>query len=713
MSPKYVASCCISVVVWTLPLNAVAAHDVPAHAAMTERAAERSQGFQAFLELPLLGDEDYADTAFATTTKAEWDAFKSTSRLEGKLYWRGFGPKGMLVAGAVLEDSTSRFLHHFYNPHAPEGFAGLNVKYELGITPSTALYLPAPVYALLTTPFTSAPEWLSDSSNEYSLNRAIEDYYQSVSLPKEDARREAIAHMFCSIGHSVHLLQDMSQPGHTRNDAHGGSYLKQALPSLPSAWLFRLGGKGSALESWETRHLTQVQWDLEADDIFAPTYFPEARLYLDDLARFSADKWFSDDTAMHSGFQEPTAWMGVPGPGYVESPGSLIEGGEEFVGSIPSGWSGQCCTKLARALPGAVLPGGAWSPSNYLYDLVSSDESLAKENATILVNKGIAQSEALLDHFFRGSLKVECDPELVPGVDLRVTNLSSEGGVGLPLSHGTWEFFYTSHDGTVQPLTQYLFLPVQPDLASNGVFMPVSVSAPSSGKSDLPLVLGSLSNPSLPASQRVDSHSKLLVVFRGDIGVEQGIAVGVTTPRRAYSPYSLSPPQAQAFAGAQGGDTWLGPYSVPGYPDDFPVSQSTGLYVALMGTDDLLSKVVCQWTYGCFEAFGGVPLDYDCVFGTEAGQFFWAGDSILHGALSIAGKVVATEQQNASGTAELIAEVAGMPVGSPILVAIQLAGISSSGVPPRVLDEYKMCGNKIWQASASAQLTIAYGTVQE
>ncbi len=99
-----------------------------------------------------------------------------------------------IVEGTIAEDTLPRFRNHFYNPQTGEG---LNDGGFSGI---------------------SAKEWLMDQSSvsgDYSVSKILENY-------KNGNKKRA----YQGVGHALHLIQDMANPAHTRNDSHveGGAY---------------------------------------------------------------------------------------------------------------------------------------------------------------------------------------------------------------------------------------------------------------------------------------------------------------------------------------------------------------------------------------------------------------------------------------------------------------------------------------------------------
>jgi endonuclease YncB( thermonuclease family) len=105
--------------------------------------------------------------------------------------------KEWMIKGSIEEDEpVLRCQNHFYNPQTGRGLS--DGKYE---------YLPA----------SPAPDWANSPpgqsvlgmGGDYSWQRAVYHYQQG---NKEKA--------FKSLGHVLHLLQDMGVPAHVRDDAH-------------------------------------------------------------------------------------------------------------------------------------------------------------------------------------------------------------------------------------------------------------------------------------------------------------------------------------------------------------------------------------------------------------------------------------------------------------------------------------------------------------
>ena len=145
--------------------------------------------------------------------------------------------------GAEDEDMPIRWMNHFYDP-----------VYNVGFKSS----------------YLTAKDWsgASEKQRDYSLGdkswqRAISDYQDGNS---EEA--------FQALGHVLHLIADMSVPAHTRDDAHPeGDSLEQFIKY-----------------NWDILYagLQEIDMDL--------TYYSRLDYYFDNLANYSNNNFYSDDT---------------------------------------------------------------------------------------------------------------------------------------------------------------------------------------------------------------------------------------------------------------------------------------------------------------------------------------------------------------------------------------------------------------------------------
>ena len=140
--------------------------------------------------------------------------------------------------GAELEDKgsklqyitgTARSLNHFHKPTKSLADAGL--------TDFT-------VYNLM-----SAILWAQDGAaqsdkpeGDWSWQTIRENYYKNLVATDEAMEEQNLALLLRGLGHQMHLIQDMSQPEHVRNNTH-----------IPD------GAGYSGFETWVARELNQAR----------------------------------------------------------------------------------------------------------------------------------------------------------------------------------------------------------------------------------------------------------------------------------------------------------------------------------------------------------------------------------------------------------------------------------------------------------------------
>jgi hypothetical protein len=119
--------------------------------------------------------------------------------------------------GAFLEDEGSkldailgkaRFTNHFHNPLPIKTWATAGLS-DMGQSGESALV------------------WAQDSAKQsvslgkdWSWQAVRVLFYTALTKTGEAGRQEYFARTFQGLGYQMHLIQDMSQPAHVRNDAH-------------------------------------------------------------------------------------------------------------------------------------------------------------------------------------------------------------------------------------------------------------------------------------------------------------------------------------------------------------------------------------------------------------------------------------------------------------------------------------------------------------
>ncbi len=131
--------------------------------------------------------------------------------------------QGWYVRGAVLEDAPeNRCVAHFYNPIDDANYYN---KKELHDPRLIFPWFNRDSFSWATSGegFTAGPIWPLTSTvaaNQYTWSHALDEYYLALTSSSAEDRSSMLGKTFFTLGHVGHLLQDLSQPEHTRNDTH-------------------------------------------------------------------------------------------------------------------------------------------------------------------------------------------------------------------------------------------------------------------------------------------------------------------------------------------------------------------------------------------------------------------------------------------------------------------------------------------------------------
>lgn len=123
--------------------------------------------------------------------------------------------QALIRAGATLEDEGLRPLNHFYDPINKQALTILHVP--LGSqTPSWA------EISTCNSGTEPGPYDPADSSfiQCFSLQDAMSFFRYALTAGDPNVRSQQFGDLFLTLGHVMHLVQDMAQPQHVRNDMH-------------------------------------------------------------------------------------------------------------------------------------------------------------------------------------------------------------------------------------------------------------------------------------------------------------------------------------------------------------------------------------------------------------------------------------------------------------------------------------------------------------
>jgi len=390
---------------------------------------------------------------------------------------------GLTEFGSFAEDNDPRYLKHFYDP-----------IYEVGLSH-------------LVGHFETALSWGYQSpDNEYSWTKAREHMYQAVTSSDQETRDTNFRQLFRSLGQVLHLMEDMAQPSHVRNDPHV-SHAESAIGSKAF--------NPSHLEDW-----AQIQSG-DVAKFARTTAGAKSAVSFDDsfetLALYSNENFFSDDTIFknyelpskeETNYTDSILQIGILGqPAEV-----LADDGQKY--QVPYIIHKSGGYKLAQV----GYFGQPLIQLDKFRDLTFQiDDEVARENAQILIPQAVAYSAGLLNYFFRGRITT---PKTVSfnvdrtGASFDVYNETpnEEAGPGKLVALAT----YRPYEGASE--ISQLSVPVdatslpRPD---QGVLHPEFIFT-----NQIPITVKDL---------------KITVVFRGKLGAEDDAVMGyVFAPIRHY-----------------------------------------------------------------------------------------------------------------------------------------------------------------------------------
>ncbi|HEU6449380.1 MAG TPA: DUF642 domain-containing protein [Verrucomicrobiae bacterium] len=468
-----------------------------------------------------------------------------------------FTPIYWLTNGAFHEDDPYRFGDHFYTltPTRTLGQAkGLTDWHESLIVPGSTTNS----YAWGTVPGLPSPFLLGNpptptNTETWECGRAYE--LAGLTNALQPDRDSYLAHMFYTLGHILHLNQDLSQPDHVRNDEHliswhryienFGSktyrYEQNAFPLEPHGWTYwQSEGFSKVLDFWDRGLYANNSSQGLKDDANGVNGKKLG------LAEFSNGNFIGED-AIYSEYFSSGNIHYFPFPSLKDTTQPQIQPGLSgtVIDSVTlaNGKSGDV-VYLSKTNGGinvthhsalhyfAVLHTPRINAPSMKVQLTINDPNVLQEYHSILIPKAIEYSTGILDYFFRGTMSIQIsgissdNPEQATNV---IINTSSQ-----PFSGGTFHLFYDDTNGVRTEITDFSS-DYSGSLATNDsftiIFSPVADAA------------------------------KYLLVYQGSIGttdpVDSGIAIAAQTfigPSYWHNSFesdsgNLSPQAGDVFCG--------------------------------------------------------------------------------------------------------------------------------------------------------------------
>jgi len=263
---------------------------------------------------------------------------------EAAIFYNHFEPQnqlsseeiGWLVLGAIEEDAMPRYTNHFYDPVYSRGWNG-NL---------------------------TAKDWAQSSEKQSTSIKGDQSWEQAIYKYREGNKKEA----FIALGHTLHLIEDMAVPEHTRNDTH---LPFDSMESPYEKWVEEYLGKN--YEPYANQLISDNKNLLNISTLNSA---------FDELAKFSNENFFSEDSILSSGYNSP------PIDGY-----ELINGNWFGIGSI----NGQKY-KLFMIVKNGNLR-NLKDISNF--SIKDKDSLILSDYLSILGPKAVQYGASVIDLFFR------------------------------------------------------------------------------------------------------------------------------------------------------------------------------------------------------------------------------------------------------------------------------------------------------------------------
>ena len=483
-----------------------------------------------------------------------------------KKEWQGLGPyagppissddviRNLIGAGAQLEDLGGRPLNHFYDPthRTPLNYAlgtiSFTPAFTWGTTSSCAGHGQNAPYD---------PSGADDSSSNqcYSLDDAESYLYFGLTNPDPKVRNQQFGDLFLTLGHVMHLVQDMAQPQHVRNDIHcdldACAFLPGNTPSLFEPYVYFHAATTSGFATYPVVNLPtrQSYWTFPSEE--------------SGLADFTNSNFVSEGTNFVGSGSAPSAPSNYPSPTpdmtnggtYVES---IYDVYQDLGKTVPSDLADYCATHAPTtcnvtfiqvqvndhssvAPPCGMLVTGP--DSNLVSDTTCEDNHASSYSIfepdletrnlfnisefnfnaitlhsamNYLLPRAIGYSAGLVNYFFRGRLDVQPDP--TNPSTFKITNLST-----FDICNGTLTVYYDDVQGhrTLLP-TSSTPVNLSGVSATCGTGASTTVTVP------------------YPNTNPVATSPQLTFVIKGTIGTEEGIAAKVVSNSMPYVARTVS-----------------------------------------------------------------------------------------------------------------------------------------------------------------------------
>jgi hypothetical protein len=382
-----------------------------------------------------------------------------------------------LKAGACLEDiPLPRARHHFHDPYRN---AGLENKSEHPTWASIINYLTQKEYNGLSFDLTGASAlkrasgtegsmWETEYQNYFAWPDARGYFYHALTQETEAEREHYLALTFLSLGHTVHLLEDMGVPPHTRNDFIEAHFrVPKGLWGNPfENYVENEVGLSGIPSKWLTGWTPQVKFFSKLAHYF-DTNTRDPNEYLGSGVP-PLGTWGLSEQTNYQFLSKSTIFRANDGTlYYFPHPNSnnvtgYIRPGVYLWGSRPVNYryiSGYNITHLARtkyvqlyaSMAGIPYP----IPTGKVVYHTTFDKLVYEDYAKVTIPRTIDYATGLTNYFFRGRLSATAECTDCNVFQVTITNQSSNSGVQQTLKGGIFELYWDDASGNRTKITGF------------------------------------------------------------------------------------------------------------------------------------------------------------------------------------------------------------------------------------------------------------------
>ncbi len=433
---------------------------------------------------------------------------------------KNISASGWISDGGYDEDGGVRFTNHFYDPIANPA---------IGLTDASES--PWGLTGNGSDSFT----WVGvrgTGGNTRTWQNARDALHYALISPQKTDRDRYAAEAFYFLGHTIHLIQDLAQPSHTRNDNH---FSKRYIEDYGFAKISSLDYNSAAALDWKAAGFVRLKdfWDRElyTGTSAAPLNNSSGTSTLG-LAEFSngnllsEDSLYKENTSGVHNFPYPSLLTGTNFISIRASMGTAIKQSSGSLGTVK---------RLYVSKTGEGISVTHHSVINYLGKMAISagygvvprvsigidDDEVLKEYHSIMIPKAVSYSAGALDYFFRGKLEIRLRWNRDnSNYTLDIKNLSS-----LPLNGGSFELYGESDSGVRNSISWRINPWAGGTLAPNATMSGFEFQVPSG------------------------TISSYTIVYKGTIGeygndpIDQGLAIAakrfqILRFNATWSPYS-------------------------------------------------------------------------------------------------------------------------------------------------------------------------------